>query len=446
MFWKKAGHKPIRVVIVGAGFAGLSAARSLEKRGGFDVTILDRTNHHLFQPLLYQVATGGLNPSEISSPVRALFRDSPSVTVLLGSLMEVDRVGRTVRLDRSEVVLPYDYLILAAGGQTSYFGHPEWEQWAPGLKTLDDARKIRQKVLLAFERAELEKNLEARRRLMTVAVIGGGPTGVEMAGALAELRTHVLRREFKRIRPEEARVLLIEAGPRVLSSFPEKASETAAQELRRLGVEVLLGEQVQQITCGCVKTQRRDLGAENIIWAAGVEGHPVARTLGVALDRAGRIKVNPELNLAEDERVFCIGDMAHVLDNKGRPLPGVAPVAVQQGKLAADNIARLVAQKKTRPFRYFDKGSMATIGRKSAVAVLPGGILLSGWTAWLGWLAVHLAFLVDLQNRILVIMRWGWAYLGWKWNVRLIADPDERAAEPQPNFYSLGTQASGGSR
>ncbi|MBS2038639.1 NAD(P)/FAD-dependent oxidoreductase [bacterium] len=426
-FWKKSTTRPSRVVIVGAGFGGLSAARELEKLGGFEVTVLDRTNHHLFQPLLYQVATGGLNPSEISSPIRSLFRESPCVTVLLGALTGVDRVRRVIQVDQSGLELAYDYLILALGGQTSYFGHPEWEKWAPGLKTLEDARKIRQKVLLAFERAELESDPEARRRLMTVAVIGGGPTGVEMAGALAELRTHVLRREFKRIKPEEARVLLLEAGSRVLSTFPEKASDTAADELRRLGVEVLLGETVEEISCGSVRTQRRTLAAENVIWAAGVAGHPLAGLLGAPLDRAGRVKVNPELNLADDERVFCLGDMAHVADKSGRPLPGVAPVAVQQGKLAARNIAKLQANRKPKPFSYFDKGSMATIGRKSAVAVLPGGILLSGWAAWLGWLAVHLAFLVDLQNRILVILRWGWAYLGWKWNVRLIAEPSEAA-------------------
>lgn len=421
-FLWKCETRPWRVVIVGAGFAGLSAARALEKRRDVELTILDRSNHHLFQPLLYQVATGGLNPSEIASPIRSLFRDSPRATVMLGAMTGIDRHKRTIQVDDHGLILPYDFLIVAVGGRTSYFGHPEWESRAPGLKNLDDARKIRQSVLLAFERAEMEDDPDLRRRLMTVAVIGGGPTGVEMAGALAELRTHVLSREFKRIRPEEARILLLEAGPRLLSGFPEKASATALSELRRLGVEVLLGETVEDIGTGFVRTHRRNLSAENVIWAAGVQGHPLAELLGAPLDRAGRVKIAPGLHLPQDERVFCLGDMTSLENRHGKPLPGVAPVAVQQGKQAARNIGRLIDGKRPQPFRYFDKGSMATIGRKSAVAVLPGGIILSGWTAWLGWLAVHLAFLVDVQNRLVVMFRWAWAYLGWKWNVRLIDD------------------------
>ena len=431
-FLSKSATRPWRVVIVGAGFAGLSAARELEKRRDVEITVLDRSNHHLFQPLLYQVATGGLNPSEIASPVRSLFRDSPRATVMLGAMTGIDRCKRAIQVDDGGTVLPYDYLIVAVGGRTSYFGHPEWEERAPGLKTLDDARKIRHRVQLAFERAERENDPDLRRRLMTVAVIGGGPTGVEMAGALAELRTHVLSREFKRIRPEDARVLLLEAGPRLLSGFPERASETALSELGRLGVEVLLGESVEDIGTGFVRTQRCNLVAENVIWAAGVMGHPLAALLAAPLDPAGRVKITPWLHLPQDERVFCLGDMTRLDNRHGKPLPGVAPVAVQQGKHAARNIGRLIDGKKTKPFRYFDKGSMATIGRKSAVAVLPGGIVLSGWTAWLGWLAVHLAFLVDVQNRLVVMFRWAWAYLGWKWNVRLIDDEPSELTRPLP--------------
>ena len=421
-FWSRPSAKPVRVVIVGAGFAGLSAARQLEKRTDVEITVLDSSNHHLFQPLLYQVATGGLNPSEIASPIRSLFRNSPRTSVMLGSMTGLDRARRLVQVDHDGKSVPYDYLILAVGGRTSYFGHPEWEAKAPGLKSLEDARKIRERVLMSFERAELETDAERRRQLMTVAVIGGGPTGVEMAGALAELRTHVLTREFKKIRPEEARVLLVEAGSRLLAAFPERASETARLELERLGVEVLLGESVEAIEEGSLRTSQRTVAAETVVWAAGVQGHPLADLLGAPQDRAGRVKVSDRLNLEDDYRVFCLGDMASLLDRKGRPLPGVAPVAVQQGKHAAVNIGRLIEGKQLKPFSYFDKGSMATIGRKSAVAVLPGGIIISGWTAWLGWLAVHLAFIVDLQNRISVVMRWAWAYLGWKWNVRLITE------------------------
>ena len=423
-FWNRTAKKPIRVVIVGAGFAGLSAARTLEARKDVEITILDKNNHHLFQPLLYQVATGGLNPSEIASPIRSLFRESERTTVMLGHMTGLDRVAQTVEVDSGRLTLPYDYLILAMGGRTSYFGNPQWEAHAPGLKSLDDARKIREKILMSFERAESETDPDLRRQLMTVAVIGGGPTGVEMAGAVAELRRHVLAREFKNIRPELARVLLVEAGPRLLPAFPERASETARHELQRLGVEVLLGEKVQDITEGCVKTQRRTILADNVVWAAGVQGHPLATRIGCTLDKSCRVPITPELHLQAQPHVYCLGDMAWLAGRDGKPLPGVAPVAIQQGRHAARNIARHIDGNPLAPFCYFDKGSMATIGRKSAVAVLPGGMILSGWVAWLGWLAVHLAFIVDLQNRILVILRWGWAYLGWKWNVRLITDSD----------------------
>jgi len=420
--WNRPKVNPARVVIVGAGFAGLAAARELHKRQDVEIMVIDRSNHHLFQPLLYQVATGGLNPSEIASPIRSLFSRSPRTTVMLGSMTGLDPANRTLEVDGGRVTVGYDYLILAVGGKTDYFGHPEWEAHAPGLKSLDDAQRIRERVLLAFERAEMERDPEVRRKLMTMVVIGGGPTGVEMAGALAELRRHVLAHEFKNIRPEQAQILLIEGGPRLLPSFPESVSGTARQELENLGVEVLLGEMVQDIEAGLVRTQNRVIQAENLVWAAGVGGHPLGRLTGAELDRAGRVRITPELHLPGQPRIFCLGDMACLQGKSGKPLPGVAQVAIQQGRRAARNIALLLDGRAPKPFRYFDKGSMATIGRKSAVAVLPGGLTLSGWTAWLGWLAVHLAFIVDLQNRILVILRWGWAYLGWKWNVRLIGE------------------------
>jgi NADH dehydrogenase len=411
-----------RVVIVGSGFAGLSAARELEAREDVEITLVDRTNHHLFQPLLYQVATGGLNPSEIASPVRSLFRNAPRTSVVLGSLEKIDLEQRAVELEGDKTRLSYDYLVLALGGKSSYFGHPEWETHAPGLKSLEDARVIRERVLLAFERAEREPDPEARRRLMTIVVIGGGPTGVEMAGALAELRSHVLAREFKNIQPEQARILLLEAGPRLLPTFPAKLSEKARRELHGMGVSVMLDETVEHIEAEIVRTRRRTIEARTIIWAAGVSGHPLACQLGAALDRGGRVIITSSLNVPGQPNVFCLGDMSNLASSKGDPLPGVAQVAIQQGRHAARNIIRSIEKRKMLPFRYFDKGSMATIGRKSAVAVLPGGLTLTGGAAWLGWLAIHVAFIVDVQNRILVVMRWAWAYLGWKWNVRLIGE------------------------
>jgi NADH:quinone reductase (non-electrogenic) len=434
-FWNSK-TEPVRVVIVGAGFGGLSAARQLEKHPHVEVTIVDRTNHHLFQPLLYQVATGGLNPAEIASPVRTLFKNSARTTVVLGSLTGLEFDKRRAVLDNGRETLTYDYLILAMGGRTSYFGHPEWERYAPGLKTLEDANRIREQVLLSFEKAERARDPESRRRHMTVAVVGGGPTGVEMAGALAELRRHVLRREFKNIKPEDARVILIEGGPRLLSGFPEKLSEKASKELAELGVEVLYNERLEDIGDGFLRTSRRTIETENIVWAAGVGGHPLSHLVGSETDRAGRVKIDHDLRVPGQDCVFCVGDMMTLDGAKGKPLPGVAPVAIQQGKLAAKNIIRLTKSKATRSFSYFDKGSMATIGRSSAVAVMPGGLTLSGWTAWLGWLAIHLTFIVDLQNRILVMMRWAWAYLGWRWNVRLITAPLEHEIETVPSDKS----------
>lgn len=429
--WSRPKTHPARVVIVGAGFAGLAAARELEKRQDVEVVMVDRSNHHLFQPLLYQVATGGLGPSEIASPIRSLFGKAPRTTVMLGGLTGIDKENRNIEIDSGRVKVAYDYLILAVGGKTHYFGHPEWEAHAPGLKNLEDAQKIREKVLMAFERAETERDPEIRRRLMTMVIIGGGPTGVEMAGALAELRRHVLAQEFKNIRPEEARIVLVEGGNRLLPAFPDGVSDIAREELERLGVEVGLNELVEGIQSGSLQTNQRHLEAETIVWAAGVCGHPLGALTGGELDRSGRVHITPDLHLPGHPRLYCLGDMACLAGRDGKPLPGVAQVAIQQGRHAARNIGRHLDGKALRPFSYFDKGSMATIGRKSAVAVLPGGVTLRGWPAWLGWLAVHLTFIVDLQNRILVVMRWAWAYLGWKWNVRLIS-PQPSQEQPSP--------------
>jgi NADH dehydrogenase len=422
-FWRKAPKKPIRVLIVGAGLAGLSAARALEGQTDVHITILDKHSYHLFRPLLCQVATGALNPSEISSPIRSLFRRSSRSTVIQGYMTAIDRVRQTVEVNGGSQTLHYDYLILAMGGRTSYMGHPEWETHAPGLNNLEDATNLRDRILTALDGSQLESNPDLRRQRITVAVLGGGPTGVELAGALAELR-----------RPGQPRVLLLEAGPRLLPAFPERASEMARLELERLGVEVLLGETVQEISQGLVKTRRRTLQAENIVWAAGVQGHPLATRIGCTLDRSCRVPITPELHLQGQPHVYCLGDMAWLADRNGQPLPGVASLAIQQGRHAAANIARHLDGQPLTPFRYCNKGPMVTIGRKSALAVLPDGIILSGRAAWLAWLALQLAFIVDLQNRITVILRWGRVYLGWKWNVSLITDSNsKRRLEGGPN-------------
>lgn len=423
-----------RIVIVGAGFAGLAAAKAFKGKS-VDVTLIDRTNHHLFQPLLYQVATGGLNPSEIASPVRSVLKRQKNVTTLMGSLHAVDYQKREASFDEGKLVLSYDYLLLAMGGRTSYFGNDNWSANAPGLKSLDDALTIRQRVLQAFEDAEKCEDEEERRKLMTVAVVGGGPTGVEMAGSLAELRHHVLRWDFRNIDPQKARVILIEGGSKLLNGFPERLSDYAAQRLEKMGVEVLFGERVQDIQPGVVITDKRTLSAQNVVWAAGVGGHELASDLSSKQDRAGRVVVQADLRLEGQERVYCLGDMAnyqhdHTFD--GKALPGVAPVASQQGRWAAKNVLNQISGKSTKEFRYFDKGSMATIGRTAAVCATPKPLpfRFTGFIAWVAWLFVHLLYLVDFKNRLIVLFRWGWKYLSWRWNARLITRPEPAQGKP----------------
>ncbi len=413
--------KKHRVVIVGGGFAGLAAARGL-RRAEVEITLVDRTNHHLFQPLLYQVAMGGLNPAEIASPIRNVLRSQKNIQCWMAEVSAIDPERRRVELDGGRQALEYDSLILAAGGRTSYFGRDEWEKVAPGLKTLEDALDIRQRVLLALERAERCDDPELRQKLMTMVVIGGGPTGVEMAGGLAELTRSVLRWDFRSIQSQRARVILLEGGPRLLTAFPEKLSEYTRQRLTRMGVEVLLGERVQDLQEGRIQTDQREIVAENIIWAAGVGGSPIAALFACETDRAGRILVEPDLRVKGYENIYCLGDMAsyaHPHTFGGKPLPGVAPVAMQHGKWAARNLLLQLKGQPTRPFQYFDKGSMATIGRTSAVA-MSQGLQFVGLPAWFAWLFIHLIYLVDFQNQILVMMRWVWAYFTWKWNARLI--------------------------
>ena len=383
--------------------------------------LFDRQNHHLFQPLLYQVATAGLSAPEIAQPIRSILSNQPNVTVLLDQVTGFNLAEKMVRLEGS--TLKYDYLVLALGGCTSYFGHPEWEHFAPGLKSLDDAMGIRSRILLAFEKAENASHPAEHDRWMTIVVVGGGPTGVELAGAFAELTRTVLQRDFKRIDPSHARVMMIEVGPRVLAQYSPKLSASAERQLKALGVEVRTATKVKSISQGRVDLENGEtIFAENIIWAAGVSASSLTPKLGVELDRVGRVKVNPDLSVPGYPEVFAIGDMALVLGADGKPVPGVSPAAMQMAKHVAKLIEReLVPGKKPSrpPFQYRDKGSMATIGRSAAVAKM-GRLEFSGFPAWLAWLGVHLIFLIGFRNKLAVLLQWAYAYFTYKRGARII--------------------------
>ena len=404
------------VVIIGGGFGGLAAAQAL-KRADVSVTLIDWRNHHVFQPLLYQVATAGLSPGDIAAPIRWVLRRQANVRVLLAEARSVDVAARTVQLD--EGTLQYDYLIVATGSTHAYFGHPEWAPLAPGLKTLDDALEIRRRTLLAYEIAEREPDPDERRRLLTFVVVGGGPTGVEMAGAIAEIARQTLTDEFDVISPEHARVLLVEAGPSILSTFPDDLRAAARKSLDRLGIEVQEGTPVTAIDACAVQVGDKRVAAGTVIWAAGVAASPLGRSLGAPLDRAGRVQVTPELTVPGHPETFVIGDLAVLAGRDGRPLPGVAPVAQQQAAHAARNIVRLMEHQPMRPFRYRDYGNLATIGRASAIADF-GRVHLSGFPGWLVWLFVHIMKLVGFRNRVLVLIQWASAYFTYQRSVRLI--------------------------
>jgi NADH:quinone reductase (non-electrogenic) len=404
------------VVIVGGGFGGLYAALALADQP-VRVTLLDRQNHHLFQPLLYQVAAAALSPSDIATPLRSILRRAANVTVLLAEVERVDLANRRLVLDRGEI--GYDALILAAGASHSYFGHDEWEVFAPGLKTLEDALEIRRRVLLAYEAAEREHDGAEQRALLTFVVIGGGPTGVELAGALGEISRQTIARDFRLIDPTEARIILLEGGPRILQSFPESLAHRAEEALRRFGVEVRTNAVVTRVTPDAVWLGGEQIRARTVLWAAGVAAAPLCRTLGAPLGRAGHVLVEPDLSIPGHSEVFAVGDMCAFLHQTGAPLPGVAPVAIQQGRAAADNVLRWLGGLATRPFHYRDRGSMATIGRAAAVAMV-GPLRLSGYPAWLAWLFVHIIFLIGFRNRFLVLFEWAWAYVTWRRGARLI--------------------------
>ena len=404
------------VVIIGGGFGGLYAAKSL-RTAAVELTMIDRRNHHLFQPLLYQVATAALSPGDIAYPIRAILSRQRNARVLLADAVSVDLDARRVSLKDGQI--GYDYLILAAGARHAYFSHEEWETEAPGLKSLEDALEIRRRILLAFERAERISDEADRKAYMTFVVIGGGPTGVELAGAIAEISRQVLVRDFRSIDPREAKVFLVEAGSRILSTFPEPLSAAAAASLQKLGVEVLKGIPVTGIKRGEVAVGERTIRAETILWGAGVIASPLARSLGVPLDRAGRVIIQPDLSIPGHPEAFVIGDMAVFTHQTGHPLPGTCPVAIQQGRYMGMNIRRRLNGQSMEPFHYVNRGNLATIGRAHAVADL-GKIRLSGLPAWLAWLFVHIFFLIGFRNRFIVIFEWAWAYFTFQRGARLI--------------------------
>lgn len=421
-----------RVVIIGAGFGGLSAAKAL-KHADVRVTLVDRRNHHLFQPLLYQVATAGLSPGQIATPIRTVLRDQKNAEVLLGTVTGIDAARRCVRMGEHEI--NYDYLVIATGARHSYFGRDEWEQFAPGLKSLEDATELRKRILLAFERAELEEDAAARQRLLTFVVIGAGPTGVEMAGSIAELAHRALASDFRAIDPHSARILLVEAGPRVLSAFPEELSSYTAKELKKLGVELMtnikvvgVDEQGVMLEAGGV-TQA--MPSACVIWAAGVAASPAAKWLGVEGDRAGRVPVGDDLTVAGHPEIFVLGDCALARDSAGKPLPGLAPVAKQQGEYVG-RLLKLLRKKPAaqRPaFAYKDYGALATIGRKIAIADF-GWIKLRGFIGWLTWCLAHIYFLIGFRNRFSVALDWTWSYLTFQRGARLITGPVDEARKP----------------
>lgn len=410
-------------MIIGGGFGGLAVARGLA-RAKARVTVVDSRNHHLFQPLLYQVATAGLSPADIAEPIRGVLRRQRNAEVILGRVREIDRAARLVHTEGDHAPIAYDYLVVATGVGNAYFGHPEWEEHAPGLKSVEEALEIRRRVLGAYEDAERDPERAQAEGWLTFVVVGGGPTGVELAGALAELARFTLAGNFRKIDPRSARVILCEGGERILSAFDPDLSEKAKRSLEALGVEVRLGNYVSEITADHLTIGGEVIQTRNVLWAAGVAGTPLLQSLDTPLDRAGRVLVQPDLSVPGDPRVFVIGDAA-ALQQDGEWIPGVAPAAIQGGEHAAAMIQRELAGEPTEPFRYFDKGSMATIGRSAAIAAV-GKLKLHGTLAWLAWLVIHLLFLIGFRNRAMVLFQWAWAYFTYQRGARLVT------GEPPP--------------
>ncbi len=418
--------KTPKVVILGAGFAGINCARDLKNLPA-EIVVVDKKNHHLFQPLLYQVATATLSPAEIAMPIRSVLRGQKNTRVLLADVKGIDRTSRkiTALVSEQERQIDYDYLVVATGARGTYFGHDEWQPFAPGLKSIPDATSIRQKILLAFEDAETEDDPLRRSVLLHFILVGGGPTGVEMAGAISELARISLSRDFRRIKPSDVRITLIEAGARILAAFPESLSERAKQDLERLGVVIREGTRVEKIEEGVVRLAQETLYARTILWTAGVMASPAAKWLNVEADRGGRVIVNEYLQVPGNPEIFVVGDTACVLDDKGISLPGVAPVAMQQGHYAALAIKSLIRGRSiSKPFRYFNKGNLATIGKSAAVAEV-GSLRLTGLVAWIAWLFVHIFYLIGFRNRIVVLVEWAWSYFFSQRGARLVTPAKE---------------------
>ena len=426
------------IVVLGGGFAGLNFAKSLANTHA-RITLIDRQNHHLFQPLLYQVATATLSSVEIAKPLRSIFSTYDNISCELEKVQAIDLKSRTVAL--SHRTLTYDYLVVALGGVTSYFGHPEWAEHAPGLKSINDALRIRREILYAFEKAELTDDEEERKKLMTIVIVGGGPTGVELSGACKELGRYVMRHDFRRIDPTKVRVILIEAADRILLHLPRDLSASAARQLESIGVEIRCNTMVKDIQGETVVVSAKErpneletIGTASIVWAAGVAANPITRTLGVDIDRAGRIKVNPDLSIPGYPEAFAVGDVAFITNKDGSPVPGVSPAAIQMGQYVAKLIDTEMADTNLRPdqrepFKYWDKGTMATIGHSHAVAMI-GPVKFSGFLAWLAWLGVHLLFLVGFTNKVTVVIRWVWAFFTRRQGARIMTDNDGRGVTP----------------
>lgn len=416
------------VVIIGGGFAGLNAAKGLGHIGGVEVTLVDRTNHHLFQPLLYQVAMAGLSPADIAAPIRGMLSRYRNIRILQGEVRRLDLARSVIVADFGE--LTFDYLILACGARHSYFGHEEWEEYAPGLKTVEQATEIRRRVLSAYEEAERSSSPEERKRLLTFVVVGGGPTGVELAGAIGEMSRFTLARDFRNIDATLARVILLEAGPRILPMFSPQQAARATRDLEHLGVQVWTNSVVTRIDAEGVEIGGERIRAATVLWAAGVKASPLGREAGLDVDRQGRVRVEPDLSVLGHRHVFVAGDQACFVHQTGSPLPGTAPVAMQQGRYLARLIRGELAGRPRQPFHFVDKGQMATIGRSRAIVEI-GRWKMAGFPAWLLWLVVHIYYLTGFKNRLLVVLQWAWSYLTFRRGARLIVSKQWRFHQPQ---------------